>query len=541
MKKLFIIFLALSIFSCKNKDSKNDKSEKPESEKKITKRDLSITPENSYSDLFFDSMVLEKFIVDNKLNDTITRRIRSFYNARNFQYAWFTSNGLTEQARGFWNLHNYHTTYTKDTTLNDKGLQRIMDDLSAEDELSISTTDKKVLNAELKMTEHLILYSLDDLLEKNIKRKEMERFIPAKRQDAMFLADSLLTKKHKDDKYFEDINKAYGLLKDKLKIYYDINKAGGWPHVEGTSKDFVPGKSSPNIASMKRHLFITGDLKLADTSQVFNDTLLNGIKSFQIRHGYEPTGKVSDNLLRDMNITALFRLKQILINMGRMQWMVQQTEGKLITVNIPEYILHVTNEGKKVFDMAVVVGKEGHNTTIFTGDLNQVVFSPYWNVPSSIVRKEILPGIEKNPNYLAEHNMEIVSNEGALPVVRQLPGPKNSLGKVKFLFPNSFDIYFHDTPAKSLFDKDKRAYSHGCIRLSDPKKMAMYLLSDDSKWTESAIDAAMNSGVEKFVKLKSPVPVLITYYTSWVDENGLLHFADDVYDHDNLIAKMMFK
>jgi murein L,D-transpeptidase YcbB/YkuD len=136
--------------------------------------------------------------------------------------------------------------------------------------------------------------------------------------------------------------------------------------------------------------------------------------------------------------------------------------------------------------------------------------------------------------------MEQVGNDGDLPVIRQLPGDDNSLGKVKFLFPNSFNIYFHDTPAKSLFNKDKRAYSHGCIRLSDPTKMANYLLKDDPQWTPENIDAAMNSGTEKYVKLKDPVPVLITYYTAWVDEKGLLHFADDIYDHDKAIMRKMF-
>lgn len=190
--------------------------------------------------------------------------------------------------------------------------------------------------------------------------------------------------------------------------------------------------------------------------------------------------------------------------------------------------------------MNVVVGKEGHNTMMFTGNLNQVVFSPYWNVPESIVRKEILPAMESNPNYLASQNMEQVSNDGDLPVIRQLPGDGNSLGKVKFLFPNSFNIYFHDTPAKALFNKDKRAYSHGCIRLSDPAKMANYILKDDPQWTPDRIDEAMNSGVEKYVKVKDPIPVLITYYTAWVDDNGLLHFADDIYDHDKAIFSKMF-
>jgi murein L,D-transpeptidase YcbB/YkuD len=136
--------------------------------------------------------------------------------------------------------------------------------------------------------------------------------------------------------------------------------------------------------------------------------------------------------------------------------------------------------------------------------------------------------------------MEQVGNDGDLPVIRQLPGDDNSLGKVKFLFPNSFNIYFHDTPAKSLFDRDKRAYSHGCIRLSDPVKMANYILQDDPQWSPEKIEEAMNSGIEKYVKVKNPVPVLITYYTAWVDENGLLHFADDIYDHDKAIISKMF-
>lgn len=537
MKNILIIFLSLFIFSCKN-SNKSD-SEKPESAKKISKRDLSITPQNSYSDLFTDSTALEKFILDNNLNDTISRRMRSFYNARNFQFAWFTTTGLTEQARGFWNLHNYQTVYKNDTLLVDKDLEKKMDDLAEEESLKLSANEN-LINIEFKLTEHFILYSLDDLVEKNIKRKEMERFIPRKKENALALADSLLNKKHKDDKYFEDINKAYGLLKDKLKVYYDIATSVGFPKLDGKEKDYSFGTSSPFILPLKRHLQLTGDFPSGDTSLLFDEQLQNAVKRVQMRFGYEPTGKVSSSLIKDLNVSAVDRVKQILINMNRMRWMVQQPEGKLITVNIPEFILHVNDGAKKVFDMNVVVGKEGHNTTIFSGDLNQVVFSPYWNVPPSIVKKEILPGIEKDPDYLQTHNMEIVNNNGALPVVRQLPGPKNSLGKVKFLFPNSYNIYFHDTPAKSLFEKDKRAYSHGCIRLSDPKKMAMYLLQDDPQWTSSKIDAAMNSGTEKFVKLKKPVPVIITYYTAWVDENNLLHFAGDIYGHDEKVSSMMF-
>jgi len=196
---------------------------------------------------------------------------------------------------------------------------------------------------------------------------------------------------------------------------------------------------------------------------------------------------------------------------------------------------------KKAFDMNVVVGKEGHNTMMFSGDLNQIVFSPYWNVPPSIVKKEILPKLASNPGYLESQEMEQVGTEGGLPKIRQRPGDKNSLGRVKFLFPNSFNIYFHDTPAKTLFDKDKRAFSHGCIRLSDPEKMANYLLRNNPEWTPEKINDAMYSGNEQFVRLKKAVPVIITYYTAWVDESGRLNFRDDIYTHDKSLASRMFE
>jgi murein L,D-transpeptidase YcbB/YkuD len=365
--KQFLIYATLfcSFFAaCNGQNSSNngddvDDGPKSESEKKISKRDRSITRTNSYSDLFMDSAALQNFITEKKINDTIARRMRSFYNTRNYQYAWFASNGLTEQARGFWNLHDYHTTYAHDSALHSKTLEKKMDRLIAEDSLSVSSSDKTMQTTEMALTQHFIQYMLSAYEVGYIKRKEMERFVPFKRRAALEVADSLIKKKHKDDKYFED---------------------------------------------------------------------------------------------------------------------------------------------------------------------------------------EILPKMNSNPGYLASQNMEIVKedNGSGLPVIRQLPGGNNSLGNVKFLFPNSFNIYFHDTPSKSLFDKDKRAYSHGCIRLSDPTKMAEYLLRNQPEWTPGKIQEAMNSGEEKFVKVKKAVPVFITYYTAWVDENGQLNFRDDIYSHDQKLAKKMF-
>ena len=547
MKKIFIYALLLSITaSCQNHQQQDDttdeeKTGRTELEKKISKRDYSITHANSYSDLFLDSTALESFITTKNVNDTISRRMRSFYNTRNYQFAWFSSDGVTEEGRSFWNLHEYYTTYSGDTSLNDKNLKKRMNYLVSEETLSVKGSDKSSINTELTLTVHFISYFVNNYKGGEIKRKEMERFVPFKKEDALFIADSILTKKHKDNKYYADVNPEYKSLKDQLQKYYDIAKKGGWQSIATTEKKIMAGKSSPAVLAIKKRLEVTGEMPAGDTSSLFNEQLENAVRTFQTSRGFTADGIVTPALIKEMNVSALKRLQQLLINMGRMRWMLNNQDGKLIMVNIPEFVLHVFEGKNRVFDMNVVVGKEGHNTTIFTGNLNQVVFSPYWNVTTSIVEKEILPAMNRDPNYLVRNNMEEVGNPvDGIPTIRQLPGLQNSLGKVKFLFPNSFDIYFHDTPAKSLFNSDKRAYSHGCIRLSDPFKMATYVLQDQPEWTSEKIDEAMNKGEEQYVKVKNPIGVLITYYTAWVDEAGVLNFRDDIYSHDANLVKKMF-
>src|SRR5438045_3477346 len=179
--------------------------------------------------------------------------------------------------------------------------------------------------------------------------------------------------------------------------------------------------SSPDIALIKKRLMITGDLSGNDTSQVFNDTLVTAVKNFQARHGFSETGSISDSLIKEMNVPVTKRLEQLLMNMDRMRWLANNPSGNLIVVNIPEFVLHVYEGKQKAFDIDVVVGKEGHNTMMFNGDLNQVVFCPYWNVPSSIVTHEILPAMEKQPDYLSKPDMEITGEATGVAVMRQAP------------------------------------------------------------------------------------------------------------------------
>jgi murein L,D-transpeptidase YcbB/YkuD len=544
MKTFTPLIIALSFLTaCGNNENGHDANNNSKNpiKRNITKRDYSINSANAYNDLFLDSIRVEQFIKAEKLPDTLANRIRSFYNARNYQFAWFSSDGLSEQARGFWNLHSYYTKYSEDSSLDDRKLKSRMEGYVAEDTLTPSADDKEIINTELRLTQHFIHYILSSYEKGYVKRKEMERFIPAKKLDALYLADSLLNKKHKDDKYYEEVNESYKQLKDQLGKYYAIAKKGGWTMINVSKKNYKKGMNDPAIAEIKKRLSVTDDITVNDTSSVFNETLESAVKNFQSRFGHKPDGVVSASLIREMNVPAIRRLQQILMNMERMRWMPSRPEGSLILVNIPEFVLHVYDGKRKDFDMNVVVGKEGHNTMMFRGDLNDIVFSPYWNVPSSIVKKEILPEIDKHPHYLEDQQMEVIGkNADGVPDIRQKPGPKNSLGKVKFLFPNSFNIYFHDTPAKELFNRDKRAFSHGCIRLQEPEKMAIYLLRSQPEWSPEKINRAMERDEPQSVRLKNPVPVFITYYTTWVNEHGVLQFREDIYNHDEQLLNKMF-
>jgi L,D-transpeptidase YcbB len=551
MKKtpILLLFLVCLHQSCSN-NSKKEKvqTNQPDIEnvdepikntgkgKKVTDRDYSITAENAYNDVFLDSLAMENYISNHQLGDKkIALRIRSFYNARNYQYAWFTSRGLTEQTRFFWNQYDYAVSHLKDTTLANTAFYKQAEKLVNQEEISFSKKDTSLLNTEFAFTENFIRY-INSTYEKGyVKRKEQEKFIPIKKLEPLSMADSLLNKKHSDDKYYEEVNDMYAGLKKNLQLYYTVAKAGGWSSIPAIKKSLKKDDKDPSVPLIKKRLQLTMDMPGNDSTDSFTDTLELAVKRFQTAYGYKADGIISGQLIKDMNVPAKERLKQILLNMDRMRWMPQKPTGNLIIVNIPEFILHVMDGKSKVFDMVVVVGQVGHNTMMFNGDLNQIIFSPYWNIPQSIIKNEIMPAIKRNPNYLASKNMEKIGN-----YIRQKPGPGNALGKVKFIFPNSFNMYFHDTPAKSLFGQDKRAFSHGCVRLSEPQKMAEWLLRNDPAWNKEKIVKAMNQTHETSVKLKEAIPVFIIYYTAWVDDNGLLNFRDDVYGHDKELMKKMF-
>jgi len=271
---------------------------------------------------------------------------------------------------------------------------------------------------------------------------------------------------------------------------------------------------------------------------VFDRTLAGAVADFQARHGIVVDSMLGKETLDALNTPATYRLAQIAANLERYRWMPRSLGTKYVLVNVPQFHLAAFDNGQKALEMKVIVGKdyEDKATPVFSDSMEFVVFRPFWNVTPDIAAKEIFPKEQESPGYLAANDMEVYNDHGRQ-AVRQRPGPKNSLGLVKFMFPNDFNIYLHDTPQGELFKKDIRAFSHGCIRVEKPAELAQWVLG----WDGARVDQAMHSGPDnKQVKLPAKMPVYIVYFTTYVD-NGKLYFGNDLYDRDSKLVSEVQK
>jgi murein L,D-transpeptidase YcbB/YkuD len=524
---LFLMLIAVALMMCK-----------PKQPPKIA-RDETITPVNAVTKLYVDSLQMEKFITGQQLDDSAAVRLRNFYNSRNFQFAWLAENGLAEQARVFYEMDKRYMDEFRDSTLSDRQLSGRLNALMKKDTV-IRQVSPSLENLELQLTQHFFNFVSYTYAGK-VDPASLQWYIPRKKIDAIALLDSLVAKKGKKLEEWEPVNSYYKTLNAALVHWYKVGQQGRWDTIVPGKPRYKETDSGQIITVIKKRLAAYADYTPADTSSVFDADLVLAVKKAQQQFGLKQSGYIDISLIRALNVPIESRIRQLLINLERMRWVPAMPENKFILVNIPEYKLHVFEAKKEVLNMNIVVGKEANQTVIFSNTLKNIVFSPYWNIPPSIVRAEILPDMKRNKNYLAQKNMEQTGFSDGLPVIRQKPGNTNSLGRVKFLFPNVYNIYLHDTPAKTLFAEQNRAFSHGCIRLAAPKELAAYLLADRPEWTKAKMDQAMNSKKEVWVTLKQPVPVFITYFTAWVDKDGLINFRDDLYGHDLKMGKQLFK
>lgn len=501
-----------------------------------------------YAARVLDTLDIAQFLAGNPEFTGDSASIHDFYKSRGNQYAWFVNDTLSSAAGNMMNLLD-----PTDSASADPWRKLVAEVRTGMD--SVPLPDSLRLKVELGLTAqffHLAEKEYGGHVQGDLR--ELDWYIPRRKKNYTMLLDSLVDGRT-DLSPIEPVHPQYRLLKEQLKRYYALQEKFGHDSIPLGKEKVAFGDSLPALRAVRGRLALLGDLAASDSSAVLDSTLFKGIQHYQERMGFSTTGLPGKATMAALNTPLKDRIQTLLVNMERLRWVNPTPPKDYLLANIPEYRLHVFEDGKEAWSMNVVVGATATHTVIFSGELSMIAFAPTWTVPVSIIRGEIGPAMRKNSSYLARHNMDLVRGGQVVPTssvnwatwqggggyaVRQRPGKSNSLGLVKFLFPNEYSIYFHDTPSKSKFLADKRAFSHGCIRLSEPKKLADYLLRNDTTWTPEAIGKAMNATKEKVINLKPSIPVTIGYFTAWVDTDGGLNFRDDVYGHDARLARELF-
>ena len=346
----------------------------------------------------------------------------------------------------------------------------------------------------------------------------------------------------------------YGQVKTALAAYRELAKQP-YPALSVPPAKVQPGGAYADAAALFQRLVLLGDLP-ADAQPpadgVYSEQMQEGVQHFQARHGIDEDGVLGRGTIAALNVPPARRVRQLELTLERLRWMPEFGPGPLIVVNLPAYRLWAMQNGRAdaanaeaPLEMRVVVGTAlKTETPLFVGQMRYLEFNPYWNVPRSILQNEILPRMARNPAYLAQSDMETVPAGASVADLRagrarlrQRPGPKNSLGAIKFAMPNPMDIYLHSTPAREAFERSRRDLSHGCIRVEHPAALAQYVLGGDRKWNADAIQLALQPGPTKHVDLARPIPVVIFYATAAVDSDGSARFAADIYGRDAKLAQ----
>ncbi len=360
----------------------------------------------------------------------------------------------------------------------------------------------------------------------------------------------------------------YGYQRTELALqtYLSLADKDHSPPLPEVQKTLAPGDAYPGAEALAQRLQLVGDLPQGPVTDakpgIYEGALVDGVKHFQARHGLGADGRLGKDTLLQLNTPFSVRVQQLDDALERWRWLPADFSPLPVAVNIPEFVLRAFSPDHRIaMRMNVVVGKAvRHETPVFAQDMKYIIFRPYWNVPLSIARAEIIPALQKDSSYLAKKGFEVTDQSGKIVtsgavsadvlaqlrsgklLVRQRPGPSNSLGLIKFIFPNEHNVYLHSTPAQSLFSQSRRDFSHGCIRLEKPADLAAWLLRDQPKWTLDAVKAAMQSGPDnQQVNLSPPVPVVIIYLTAVVEENGEIYFFNDIYGHDQTLNAVLAK
>ncbi|WP_394775972.1 murein L,D-transpeptidase [Flavobacterium sp.] len=460
--------------------------------------------------------------------------VLDLYKKKEYNSLWYDDTRVSE----FGSL-----LYHKVRLLNDQGVKATMPYMDLVDDVFNEnvSVDLPQIDTELLLSNMYVFYASNVYSGVDAATlKKIGWFLPAKSISYVKILDSLMVD---PDRLNKDENLLYGQyykLKSMLKKYRTIEKNNQWKKIDidvANYKDLKPFDSGVAVKQIRERLFIIGDLAQDSKRDVYDEEMMAGILKYKGRYGLKLNYTLTKDHIAQMNEPIGNRIKTIMLNMERCRWIPTNLAqaNEYVMVNIPSFKLAYVKNGKYELVSDVFVGTRMTETVIFSGNIERIVFSPYWYVPQSIIKNELKLKMAEDKNYLADHNMEW--NGGN---VRQKPGPTNSLGLVKFMFPNPNDIYLHDTPAKSLFDFEQRIFSHGCINVKEAKGLALAILKDNPDWPVDKINQAMSGEKETTCTLKNKIPIYIGYFTAWVSDDGEIGFYPDVYDRDPQLDKLLY-
>lgn len=506
-----------------------------------------------------DSARLENYIKEAGLEKDLKGYFRDFYRNRDYQLAWIEEEGLSQKGEDLIKVVEESPARALDPEDYKLRYLKKLKKKAERPAASIETyrkLEKELTRAYLQLAAHVLQGRLNpEELDAVWVTSPREKDLAAHLQQALKtgeIAPSI--------EALEPDFSAYRNLKKALAKYKELAKqTGDW---EKLPADLVlkPGDSSRYAAQLSHMLLQLGDLIENQAEEtLYSDELAAAVARFQERHGLEADSIVAENTLAMLNFPVNERVEQIKLNMERFRWLPERPKGRHVVVNIPEYRLYVYEGADSTLSMRVIVGEAYESKTpVFTDSIEYIAFSPTWTVPLSISRDEILPRLRKDPSYLSDRNFKLYESWSAAAAeidpfevdwekvkakefpykIVQQPGPNNSLGLVKFMFPNSMDIYLHDTPADYLFERKERDLSHGCIRVEKPVEFAQYLLQEEEISRQEVLKN-MNLAKPLDIVLPEKVPVFIEYRTAWMGPEGEVHFREDIYGHDQKQMKKL--
>lgn len=485
-------------------------------------------------------------------------QIPVFYQRRGFFPAWFSDNGILPQAESLiTEIKGAHDEGLRPDDYHLTTILFLIETIKNKQNLENTVNPELWADLDLLLTDAFMLYASHLLAGRvNPETVHTDWTVSIPTTDLTNILQSALNT-NQIKKALTDLrpnHPGYSGLKTYLAHYRNIEKAvQELPLLDAIH--LQKGDKGRSVERLRERLIIFGDLYTDNKDQVdiFDETIEESVRNYQKRHGLKQDGIVGPQTLEMLNTSLQKRIRQIELNMERWRWVSRNIGNRYVIVNIADFKLWVTENRRRVLDMRVVVGRPYRRTPVFSAIMTFMVINPYWNIPQSLAIKDVLPKIQKNIHYIEQQNIKVfkdwsnnaeeidpetiawnkIEPRNFTYKLRQEPGPNNLLGRIKFIFPNKFAVYLHDTPKRFLFKENNRDFSSGCIRVEDPISLAAYLLQDDPSWTRKRLMETIKNGTQQIVGLKRPIMVHLQYWTVWVDETGKLNFRHDIYDRDN--------